>query len=85
MKIRRAVGAGPRTPLSRLTAIDSNYKNAHAQLRDIMAFLKPAGSYLILSQNLTEKADSLELSVTGKTVPVTLPDHSDCAITLSAP
>jgi glucosylceramidase len=65
--------------------IDSNYKNAQARLHDNMAFLKPDGSYLILAQNQTDLADTLAVSVGGKSIPVTLPAHADCAITLTAP
>jgi O-glycosyl hydrolase len=65
--------------------IDSNYRNAQARLHDNMAFLKPDGSYLILAQNQTDLADTLAVSVGGKSIPVTLPAHADCAITFGAP
>jgi glucosylceramidase len=65
--------------------IDSGYKNAHARLHDTMAFLLPDGSYLVLAQNQTDLVNTLALSLNGKISAATLPAHSDCAITLSAP
>jgi glucosylceramidase len=63
--------------------IGSSYKNAKAKLHDNIAFAKPDGSFLILAQNQADTAVTMSLEVVGKSIPATLPAHSDCALTLT--